>query len=70
MAKSFPVIDIKCDECGKEMSIGLEYDNERERWLNATHVYVRDNHSGWQIRFGGGVRDYCKECNHKFDHTD
>lgn len=59
MAKSFPVIEVKCDACPAVTSLSIEYKDEQARWHTADTVYFPDEHKGWQIGKSKGDPDYC-----------
>lgn len=62
MSKSYPVVEIKCNECQKVLTVNIrdQVDKKTDKF------YIEPNYQGWAIRDGNHTQDYCKECNEKF----
>jgi hypothetical protein len=74
MAKSYPVIDIKCNECGSEVKYKIPYESDLDRWTRAgrrdTTIFIPPQYRGWTIRGGNTGTDLCPKCTKEFDSTD
>jgi hypothetical protein len=66
VAKSYPIMDVKCNECGDAVAIEIPYRNEFDRWTRASSnepvAWVPKNFGGWALAPGNDGSDYCPKC--------
>ena len=75
MAKSYPHIDVRCNECYQLVRLPLVYETDEDRWNRIDNAnddarpqvqYDTTEAKGWDFRKGG--RDFCPDCTEKFQH--
>jgi hypothetical protein len=66
MSKSYPHIDIKCNDCEViTLGVPIIYESDNDRWTRmATNPIAQydPNYKGWKLSDGVTEPDYCPRC--------